>query len=152
MGETRGQVCFQGRAVDGADILRHDVRRPGRRNGDVEVADDAGVVRGDGVRHGGRLHKMVVRCVQQPVQDVSFVMSGLTDSLGQIKSGQEIQYSGSAKRKEKKKGLRISNFTLVLVVFKRRCGSERVKIDGFCFAFPLRHRNPAVYEVISLGA
>ena len=59
------------------------------------MADDAGVVRGDGVRHGGRLHKMVVRCVQQPVQDVSFVMSGLTDSLGQIKSGQEIHYSGS---------------------------------------------------------
>ena len=56
VGQTRGQVCFQGSAVDGADISRHDVRRPGRRNGDVEVADDAGVVRGDGpVRHGGRL-------------------------------------------------------------------------------------------------
>ena len=95
VGETRGQVCFQGCAVDGADISRHDVRRPGKRNGDVEVADDAGVVRGDGVRHRGRLHKMVVRCVQQPVQDVSFVMSGLTDSLGQIKCGQEIHYSGS---------------------------------------------------------
>ena len=77
------------------DISCHDVRRPGRRNGDVEVADDAGVVRGDGVRHGGRLHKMVVRCVQQPVQDVSFVVSGLTDSLGQIKSGQEIHHSGN---------------------------------------------------------
>ena len=59
------------------------------------MADDAGVVRGDGVRHGGRLHKTVVRCVQQPVRDVSFVVSGLTDSLGQIKSGQEIHYSGN---------------------------------------------------------
>ena len=59
------------------------------------VADDAGVVRGDGVGHGGRLHQMVVRCVQQPVQGVAFVMSGLTDSLGQIKSGQEIHHSGS---------------------------------------------------------
>ena len=38
---------------------------------------------------------MVVRCVQQPVQDVSFVVSGLTDSLGQIESGQEIHHSGS---------------------------------------------------------
>ena len=47
------------------------------------------------MRHGGRLHKMVVRCVQQPVHYVSFVMSGLTDSLGQIISGQEIHYSGS---------------------------------------------------------
>ena len=47
------------------------------------------------IRHGGRLHKMVVRCVQQPVQDVSFVVSGLTDSLGQIKSGQELHYSGN---------------------------------------------------------
>ena len=28
VGETRGQVCFQGSAVDGADISRHDVRRP----------------------------------------------------------------------------------------------------------------------------
>ena len=92
MGQTRGQVCCQGSAADGADISRHDVRRLGGRNRDVEVADDAVVVRGDGVRHGGRLHKMVVRCVQQPVQDVSSVMSGLTDSLGQIKSGQEIHY------------------------------------------------------------
>ena len=53
------------------------------------------LVRGDGVRHGGRLRKMVVRCVQQPVQDACFVVSGLTDSLGQIKSGQEIHHSGS---------------------------------------------------------
>ena len=28
--------------------------------------------------------------VQQPVQDVAFVMSGQPDSLGQIESGQEI--------------------------------------------------------------
>ena len=35
--------------VDGADISCHDVCRPGGRNGDVEVADDAGVVRGDGI-------------------------------------------------------------------------------------------------------
>ena len=35
---------------------------------------------------------MVVRYVQQPVQDGSSVMSGLTDSLGKIKSGQEIHY------------------------------------------------------------
>ena len=63
MGETCSQVCFQGSVVDGADISRHDVCRLGERNGDVEVADDAGVVRGDGVRHGGRLRKMVVRCV-----------------------------------------------------------------------------------------
>ena len=35
------------------------------------------------------------RCVQQPVQDVAFVMRGLTDSLGQIASGQEIHHSGS---------------------------------------------------------
>ena len=45
------------------------------------------------VSHGGRLHKMVVRCMQQPV--VAFVVSGLTDSLGQIESGQEIHHSGS---------------------------------------------------------
>lgn len=43
-----------------------------------------------GVGHGGRLHKVVIRCVQQPVQDVAFVMSGQPDSLGQIESGQEI--------------------------------------------------------------
>ena len=63
VGETRGQVCCQGSAVDGADISRHDVRRPGRRNGDFEVADDGGVVRSGGVEHVGRLLKMVVRCV-----------------------------------------------------------------------------------------
>ena len=32
VGETSRQVCFQGSAVDGADISRHDVCRPGRRN------------------------------------------------------------------------------------------------------------------------
>ena len=63
VGEMHGQVCFEGSAVDVVDILRHDICRPGGRNSDVEVADDAGVVRGNGVRHGGRLHKMVVRCV-----------------------------------------------------------------------------------------
>ena len=77
-------------------IMTYVGREGGRRKGDVEVADDAGVVRGDGVRHRGRLHKVVVRCVQQPVQDVSFVISGLTDSLGQIKSGHGIHYSGSS--------------------------------------------------------
>ena len=72
MGQTRGQVCFWGCAVcavDGADITCHVERGSGWRNGDVEVADDVGVVRDDGVRHRGRLHKVVVRCVQQPVQD-----------------------------------------------------------------------------------
>ena len=38
---------------------------------------------------------MVVICVQQQVQDVAFVMSRLSDSLGQTESGQEIHHSGS---------------------------------------------------------
>ena len=42
----------------------------GGRNGDVEVADGAGMVRGDGMRHvsgqGGGM--------QQPVQAVAFAM------------------------------------------------------------------------------
>ena len=88
VGEMCGQVCFQGSVVGGADISCHNIRRLGGWNGNVEVTDDTGVVRGDGVGHGGRLHKVVIRCVQQPVQDVSFVMSGLPDSLGQIESSQ----------------------------------------------------------------
>ena len=47
---VRGQVCFQGSAVDSLDILRH-VGRSGGRNGDVEVADDADMVISEGVGH-----------------------------------------------------------------------------------------------------
>ena len=57
------------------------------RNSDVEVADDTCIVRGDGVGQGSRLHEVVIRCVQQPVQDVAFVMGGPTDGLGQTESG-----------------------------------------------------------------
>ena len=72
MGETRGQVCFQGCAVctvDGADISCHVERSSGWRNGDVEVADVVDMVRADGVVHGSRHREVVVRQVQQPVQD-----------------------------------------------------------------------------------
>ena len=57
VGQTRGQVCFWGCAVcavDGADITCHVERGSGWRNGDVEVADDADMVRADGVVHGSR--------------------------------------------------------------------------------------------------
>ena len=40
-------------------IFMTDVRRLGRIwNGNVEIANDAGMVRGDGVGHGSRLHKV----------------------------------------------------------------------------------------------
>ena len=45
--------------------------------------------------HGCSIHKVVIRCVQQPVQDVAFVLSaGPMDSLGHIESGQAIHHSG----------------------------------------------------------
>ena len=62
----------------------------GGRKTDVEVADDAGVVVGDGAGHSGGLHKVVVRDVQQPVQDVTSVLSGLVDSPDQAEGGQKI--------------------------------------------------------------
>ena len=42
----------------------------GGRNGDFEVADGAGIVRGDGMGHVSRQGG----CMQQPVQDVAFAM------------------------------------------------------------------------------
>ena len=58
------------------------------------MADDAGVVVGYGAGQSGGLHRMVVRGVQQSVQDVTSVLSGLVGSLGQVEGDQKVHYSG----------------------------------------------------------
>lgn len=58
------------------------------------MADDAGMLICNSVGHDSGLHKVVNRAVQQPVQEVTSVMSDLVDSLSQAEVGKKIHHSG----------------------------------------------------------